>query len=832
MVNYYIGIDLGTTNSAICSFNGEDLRIYKSPEQNDVTPSALFIDRRGHKFVGKRAYDNAARRPDNAATLFKRLMGTSTPIKLAAVDRTLTPEECSAEILRTLFGYLPEELHNDPLTGTVITVPAAFNQMQKEATLAAAALAGIGKVALMQEPVAAVMSIMRRHREDGVFLIYDLGGGTLDVAIAESVAGRVSLLGHGGIAMCGGRDFDRLMLEDIVRPWLLERFDLPTDFATNPQFRMLVRMAVWATEKAKIELSAREDSVIALAEHELSVHDFSGNEIYLDIEVTRKMLDRLIIPRIDESLEAVHETMRKVALTARDLQRIVFIGGPTNYKPLRDRVAFELGIAPIIDINPMTAVTEGAALFAESIDWQSQNRNRRSTRETLRIGEALDVSFNYLARTPDNRAKILVRVGDPNAANIEFQVDSLDTGTSSGRMPLSDGMTLELALSKLGANVFKVTVFDADGGPITIDDDRIHIVRTATTIDAIPASSSVGVEVLDRLTDYPTLEFLVHEGDPLPRKGRKIFKASEPLEAGGSGTINFKLWEGEIEHPVSDNRFIGVLSIAGTDFEEGIIAEGAELVCDYEILDSGNVILEITIPSIGGTFHSGRNYYFHQQGQIDYSTAARQVLNDAATVRQRLDTIAARITSARLDQAFRKLELAEQITPDESDPERCKLAMDHVLDAKRLLAEVRKARRREIREIDLQQVTDLFERLLRPIAKATEIGAFENLTHTARREMDSSTQKFESYLEQLRTRNFELLWRQDWFIRERFDWLKDATHLFPDEANHQQLVEAGLGALHDGDTEKLRELVAELDKLRISHGSEEQMIAAVNIVPG
>ena len=143
-----VGIDLGTTNSAICSYDGDKTRIWKSPEQNDVTPSVIYIDRRGNKYVGKRAYDTAPHGPDNAAMLFKRLMGTSTPIKLSAVDIIMSPEECSSEILRGLFGYLPEELRNDPDIGTVVTVPAAFNQMQKNATMQAAELAGIGRVAL------------------------------------------------------------------------------------------------------------------------------------------------------------------------------------------------------------------------------------------------------------------------------------------------------------------------------------------------------------------------------------------------------------------------------------------------------------------------------------------------------------------------------------------------------------------------------------------------------------------------------------------------------------------------------------------------------------
>src|SRR6266850_7923229 len=123
----YVGIDLGTTNSAICSFDGESVRLYKSAEQHDVTPSAIFIDRRGNKYVGSRAYNNAARNPDNAAVLFKRLMGTSTPITLPAVELTMTPEECSAEVLRALFGYLPDDVRNSEDTASVITVPAAFN---------------------------------------------------------------------------------------------------------------------------------------------------------------------------------------------------------------------------------------------------------------------------------------------------------------------------------------------------------------------------------------------------------------------------------------------------------------------------------------------------------------------------------------------------------------------------------------------------------------------------------------------------------------------------------------------------------------------------------
>ena len=154
----------------------------------------------------------------------------------------MTPEECSSEILRGLFGYLPEELRNDPDVGTVITVPAAFNQMQKSATMQAAELAGIGRVALMQEPVAAVMSVMKARNADGIFVVYDLGGGTLDIALAESLGGRINLLAHGGIAMCGGRDFDRLLVDNVIKPWLFENFDLPENLSSRPNYKSLLRL--------------------------------------------------------------------------------------------------------------------------------------------------------------------------------------------------------------------------------------------------------------------------------------------------------------------------------------------------------------------------------------------------------------------------------------------------------------------------------------------------------------------------------------------------------------------------------------------------------------
>lgn len=828
----FVGIDLGTTNSAICSYDGSETRIWKSPEQNDVTPSAIYIDRRGNKYLGQRAYDSAPRSPGNSAQWFKRLMGTSTPVQFSAIDLNKTPEECSAEILKVLFGYLPEEIRNDPDTGTVITVPAAFNQMQKDATMQAADMAGLGNVALMQEPVAAVMSVMRTRNADGMFLIYDLGGGTLDIAIAESIGGRVNLLAHGGIAMCGGRDFDRVLIDNLVRPWLLEHFDLPEDFSVNPNFKSLIRLATWATERAKIELSARVDAVISLPETEARMQDLNGNEIYLDIPLQRDDYDKLIIDRVGETIESARETLSKAGLSPHDLERIVFVGGPTNYKPLRDKVVFELGIPGSIDVNPMTAVAEGASLFAESIDWSTQNRSRKNTRGQLSSKGELALSFNYISRTPDVKAKIAVQIAGQAASGSEFQVDSVDTGWTSGRLPLKHGTTIDVNLAKTGDNIFKVFVFDAVGGPIALEQDKIVITRTAATVDAIPASHSVGIEVLEKLGGRPVLDYLVHSGDSLPKKGKKIFKAAESLKAGASGSLNIKLWEGEIEDPITDNRPVGCLKIAGSDFDDGVIPAGADLECEYEILDSGTINLIVSVPCIGGTFKSGRNFYSRQEGQIDYTDAAAIIAEEGERTLNRINEINDVVDDPKLEQARQKLEAAVSLEPEEAEMEKSQEAMEKVYEARRLLDQVRKEHLKEIRQIDLNGLVSFFDEHIRQFARPSEASAFDNLAKTAQRSIDRNDKDFEHHLDEMKGKNFAILWRQDWFVVGRFKSMVNSPHMFADKRRFEELAQAGAQFIRSDDIDKLRTVVAQLSMIQIGGSPDSEMFDAANIIRG
>jgi molecular chaperone DnaK len=508
----------------------------------------------------------------------------------------------------------------------------------------------------------------------------------------------------------------------------------------------------------------------------------------------------------------------------------VFVGGPTHYKPLRDKVAFELGIAPSVDVNPMTAVAEGAAIFAESIDWASTSRSRKGARGAVSAGGSSGLSFTYIARTPDSKAKIVAKLGKPANAGSEFQIDSLETGWSSGRVPLVEGASVDLSLAKPGENVFKVFVFDTRGGPISLNNDKIVISRTAASVDAIPASHSVGVEAREKIGGRLVLDYLVREGEQLPKRGKKIFRAEESLKAGGPAALKFKLWEGDIADPINDNRFIGMFQIRGSDFDDGVIAAGAELTCTYEVLDSGNIILEVSVPSIGGSFHSGRNFYSRQEGQIDYTKASKLIAEQSQHVQVRLSEMAAKIDDIRLDRAREKLEAVESLKENQGDPEAAKRAMDDVQEAKRLLAATRKEHLREIRQLELDKLAEFVNEAVRQFARTSEQSAFDNLLRTAQRAIDNNSGEFESHVDELRGKSLAILWRQDWFVIDRFKQLAQDSYLFPDAREHAELVEAGSLALKENDIEKLRKTVARLEMSRIGSVGEDDIFAGANIV--
>ncbi len=801
----YIGIDLGTTNSAICSFDGTDTRIWKSPEQNNVTPSAIYVDRRGHRFYGRRAYEMAPADERNAATLFKRYLGTSMKFTLERTGDTLTPEECSAEILRVLYGYLPAEWQNSPDTVTVITVPAAFNQMKKDATMEAARLASLGQVALMQEPVAAVMSIMKSAPIDGAFLIYDLGGGTFDVSVAEHIGGQVRLLAQGGKEMCGGRDWDRLLFHSVVVPWLRERFRLPDNLMQSADYRRLRQLALFACEQAKIELSAREEAYVQMDEAVIGCKDLDGKELYLDISVTRNQLTGLIRDLLASTVEVSREVIRKSGLRDEGIRKIVFVGGPTVYPPLQEYVMKALKIAEKGTADPMTAVAEGAAIYAESIDWSQADHRPQ---ETYRHAEENDFDIRYEQRVSGDEARVAViqRGGEDFSAELTAEAD----GWTSGRMRFTARGMLTAPMRAAGENVFRLSLYDAHGQPVTLREDRLLIRRVAASVTAVPSSHAIAIKALDRVGGQAVPVYLVMENERLPKRGSLTLRSGKRLVAGSAEAIVFTLWEGEIKEPIEDNRYIGIYRIPGTSFSSGVIAVGAEVVCEYEIDESGHLRLGVTIPSVGAVF-ANQNYYSRAEGQLDLQDPSA-LMQAANRLERRVMQLSGTIMDFRLLSTLRELRDIREGLQSE-DPEQVQEAANRLLECQRTVAKFRQEHLKEFRVVDLNSYRSLMHRYWDDLSE-TDQAMLDSLYDSARQAIDHYGDTYETILNQYRSRGWMALQQCHRFLDEQFEIRVSRPGDYRDPQRFSQLKEEGRACIEAKDYGKLKMVISELNRLK------------------
>jgi molecular chaperone DnaK len=275
-----------------------------------------------------------------------------------------------------------------------------------------------------------------------------------------------------------------------------------------------------------------------------------------------------------------------------------------------------------------------------------------------------------------------------------------------------------------------------------------------------------------------------------------------------------------------------MFEIRGNDFEDGVIPAGTDLLCDYEVRDSGEIYIEVSVPIIGGSFPSHRNFYSHQEGQIDHTKADRRIAEEANSTNARLSEIASKVDDPRLDEAREKLDRAARVEDRQTDPESSKKAMDEVQEAKRLLADTRKEHIKPIRQIELDGAVVFFDNYVRQFARTSEEQSFDNLTITARRAIDSNNPDFESHLSELHGKTFAILWRQDWFVIDQFKSRAEQVHLYIDAKEHQALVAMGTHALGDNDIQKLREIVLSLETARVGTTDEGDILASVNILKG
>ena len=824
-MRHFIGIDLGTTNSAICSFDGSATRVWKSPEQSDVTPSAIYVDRHGHRFYGRRAYDMAPADEKNAATLFKRYLGTSMKFTLEASGEELTPEECSAEILRLLYGYLPREWQEDSETATVITVPAAFNQMKKDATLQAAQLAGIGQVALMQEPVAAVMSIMKEKPIDGIFLVYDLGGGTFDISVAEHAGGQVNLLAQGGREMCGGRDWERMLLRSVVIPWLRQNFSLPDGIERIPEYRRLRQLALYACEQAKIELSMRSEAFIRMDESVLAQKDLKGEDIYLNIPLTRPQLNDLIGELLAATVEVTRDTVQKAGVRMQDVNSIVFIGGPTMYPPLQDYVMRALSLSRKGEANPMTAVAEGAAIFAESIDWSSRVHHRL---ESVRKDEEKDFEIRYEQRVSADTARVAVihREGKAFSAEITSEAD----GWTSGRVSFTGRGILNVPLRQVGSASFRLRLFDSENREVPLSGDRLTFSRVAASVSAIPSSHAIAIKALERVGGPAVPVYLVRENERLPKRGTVTLRAGKRLVAGSNDALVFTLWEGEIRDPIEDNRYIGIYRIPGISIPSGVVNVGDEIQCEYEVGESGTLQLGVVIPSAGAVL-AEQNFYSRFEGQTDLSDPSA-LLRTANRLQNRVIELQSGIISGELIKVLSKLGRLRADLQSE-DPETVQQAANELLECQREVARFRQSHIRDVRVIDLNRYRDVVDSY-RDSLSESDVRMLDELYDAARQAIEYDGDAYESILMQYRVRSWGALQHSERFIIDQFRGRVKRPERYTDRAKFDQLSAEGRTCIENNDIGRLKTVISRLDAIEKPRADtdSEDMYEKVSVLKG
>lgn len=833
----YLGIDLGTSNSAVVGNADGTLRLFKTSDGRDVLPSALFIDRRGHRFVGTKAYDQGLLAPQNVAMGFKRLMGTSTPIMLEGSGIDLSPEEASTEILRTLVGQAHAEAGEFELQGTVITVPAAFNQMQSEATIRAARAARLDRVGLLQEPIAAALaSLEKAKNKDGQFLVYDLGGGTFDVALVRSFKGAVTILAHEGINMLGGRDFDKSILNAVIRPWLLEKFDLSDDFQKDKAFQRLMRLAQLKGEQAKIELSTASEATIFVSEDEARTADRAGEEIYIEVPLSRRALDDLVEERITDSISLCRKVLTDNGLTHEDIDRVVLIGGPSKMPTVRERVPVELGIAADLMTDPMTAVARGAAIFAESRTWDGASSQRKSSMGFRQTDGVVSVKYEFEARTAADEARIKARVTSGDAAGYRVSARSAN-GRETGELDLSQSPVIKVALDQDGVNPIRVTVTDAAGATVPSASATLEIVRVAATSAGTPATHALAVKAIDAsaATARNHLSRLFNKGDTLPCSGTTTFRAAKTLRPSDDDYIDVEIFQQAEGVPEPElNLLVGSSRINSSIMDDGqVLRRGEEVVLHWKVDENGLLNVSVEMPSIGLHLPDSQ-IYVPGLGQRDFSgedgrrlvgEALTQADNDIETLQEDLgDRAATEIAELRRRQ--QRLLDKYGSSDDAEDMRSVSEEARHIRqDASRLRhsAPFRKA----ALTAELQRVSKMFDDWSHEADTGLQARA-DQLKSTARRGIaDQDYATAERATNELEALTIELLQRQPGFILGHFEFVAKQRHFATDQRLHDALVARGVQEAEAGDVEALRQTIFEIYRNRAVADAPPHDLAAL-----
>jgi len=612
-----LGIDLGTTNScaAVCGPHGpEVIRI----GGRDYMPSVVY-KRGATTYVGDKAYQAITdeRRWNDVHYEFKRMMGSQNPYVFSSAGISMTAEELSAEVLKELSGAV-EERYSERLRAAVITVPAWFESVQREATLRAGQAAGFEEVVLLPEPVAASLGygFGQKDTAQQTWLVFDLGGGTLDVALVESVEGELRVINHLGNNYCGGKDLDWLILEKLIFPKLSEQYQIPP-FSKKEKFWLLLKPL---SEQAKIELSSR--NVTNIDTDLNGVEMTSGTPLRTVVELTRNEYEVLISGWIDEAIQYGADLLKESGISSSKIARTLLVGGPTCTPLLRRRIVERLGIpAEIQAIDPLTVVARGAAVFAGSRKLSSKLMT------VTAVGNNIPITLHYKPVYADLDPMISGEITSENSV-ATIEITRSDNAWSSGRLTLINGTFMTRVTLDAGArNIFNVRAYDQQGTLVQICPASFTITHG---LDVAPATCpmSYKLSVQDGLARV-VADTLIEKGRPLPCSETREYRTTKLVNAGSTDEIiRIPVVEGEYE-TFDFNRHVGTMLIKGDTISRNL-PENSEVHVTLQVNENGIPTVAAFVPFLDWHFETILTNCEMQQ--VDYQALVSNIAEDKARV--------------------------------------------------------------------------------------------------------------------------------------------------------------------------------------------------------
>jgi molecular chaperone DnaK len=629
-----LAIDHGTTNSCIARMTPQGPKVIQAEPGSELLPSAVYYDRSGKLLVGSLARN--AMLTGNAAdgqgfTGYKLQIGGDAKYQFTAAGKTLSAPELGAIIIQTLLRAYQRESGEDA-QACVVTIPAKFKQNSVEGTRMAAEMAGLRYCPLIMEPVAAAMRYgfnTQQHRAQ--WMVFDLGGGTLDVSLVFSKQGKLIVPdgGHAGDDNLGGRYFDE-QLASYVLTQLEERYKL-SGFRTNRgKFSNEWGRFLLAVEAAKIKLSGHAESVVEL-ETPLCLDD-EGKEIEVKVPVTRKAYEDLIRPLAERTVQICKMLLKSNRLGTGDIERLILVGGPSKTPLILSMLRERLGIPLESSIDPMTAVAEGAAIYADSVEIPGSNNDSKP----LSAGSyRVKIEGERQSALPTYQAVGIV--DGPETEGLRVEVERLDGLWKSPSIPVdaTGVFMVELLLSqgpKPMLSQFRTDLFDRSGKLLaSVKEPEIWYPSLAVE-NRLANSLRVALKANKTST-------LIEPGAELPARGKSEFATTKSLRKGSSDDVlripvlesvtNLLGKEGE---PASLCLHVGTLNIKGNDQRVTMdVPAGSVIEVTLSVDESRSIKAVAYIPLLDQDFETvftGEDFQYTLEGLETRVNGAKSQLSE------------------------------------------------------------------------------------------------------------------------------------------------------------------------------------------------------------